>query len=404
MIQIKPDLPQLAGLPEALHNAAVEGIEFTGVHTLVRLQDYVTQTTYYHTLPTGHAAQFPVTFSSDGEEKYHSVAAEVWMAAPLINSVLHELTIYPPIEKTQLHSCSKVIILNCLDDCYGHCLYKLFNAQQHLDNNSDFGLVIIVPRLLKWLVPSGVAEIWSVDAPLNQLSSWVKSLDDVIKKELSRFQQAYLSLAIMELDLSTIDIRRFVEIEPLQLNNGKKTPKQVTFICREDRFWLSTKLDQLLYLLSRKFRWERFFKSYFVRKQNHKFDRVAHWLTKRDASITCTAVGLGTWGSLGELIKDQRVEKITSEEIERQWCQLYARSHVVVGVHGSNMLLPTAFAAGFINLLPNFKEPHRGEDVFPRSGKSESELERFLPTETSSSTVAKHTWEVIHSVSTYEIY
>ncbi|MEO0330516.1 MAG: hypothetical protein AAF223_02370, partial [Bacteroidota bacterium] len=183
MIQIKPHLPQPTGLPEALQNVVVEDLIFTGIHILVRLRNNVTQTVYYHTLPAGHATRFPVTFSADGKEKYYPKAAEAWMATPLINSVLRKLTIYPPIEKTVLQPYSEVVILNCLDNCYGHVLYKLFNAQRHLDDNFGIGVILVIPHSFKWLVPSGVAEIWSVDAPLNQLNSLISSLDDFVKNE-----------------------------------------------------------------------------------------------------------------------------------------------------------------------------------------------------------------------------
>ncbi|MEM8965602.1 MAG: hypothetical protein AAGE93_04230 [Bacteroidota bacterium] len=395
MIQIKPYLPQPTGLPETLQNVLVEDLIFTGIYTLIRLRNNATQAVYYHTLPTGHAAQFPVTFSADGKEKYYPAAAEVWMATPLINSVLRKLTIYPPIEKTVLQSYSEVVLLNCLDSCYGHVLYKIFNAQRHLDNNFGIGLILIIPHSHKWLVPSGVAEIWSVDVPLNQLSSWVSSLDDFVKNELSRFQQVYLSLAIMELDLATVSIERFTGIKPPLPSHWQETPKKVTFICREDRFWLSNILDQLLYLLARKLRWDQRFKLYFARKQNWKFAQVAQWLKQQDASITFTAVGLGVSGSLGDLIDDQRLEKITSDETEYEWCRLYTRSHVVIGVHGSNMLLPSAFAAGFVNLLPDFKEPHKGEDVFPPSGTAKATLERYFPTSISPTEVAKQALDML---------
>ena len=45
------------------------------------------------------------------------------------------------------------------------------------------------------------------------------------------------------------------------------------------------------------------------------------------------------------------------------WCQLYARSHIVIGVHGSGMLLPTSLAAGFIAIMPRHKIQHFAEDI-----------------------------------------
>jgi len=39
------------------------------------------------------------------------------------------------------------------------------------------------------------------------------------------------------------------------------------------------------------------------------------------------------------------------EASEREWCERYAASHVAVGVHGSNMLLPSAHAGAVVELL-----------------------------------------------------
>src|SRR5690606_24335798 len=60
--------------------------------------------------------------------------------------------------------------------------------------------------------------------------------------------------------------------------------------------------------------------------------------------------GLGKGGSLSRWASDRRAVKITPE-IEREWCRMYAQSHVVIGIHGSNMLLPTAHAAGGVEVL-----------------------------------------------------
>ena len=389
MISIKPYLSPIESLPEEFVDLTVEDIVFVGMHTLIRLRDKHTQIVYYHTLPTGHAAKFPVTFSSDGKKRYYHQASELWMALPLINSVQCKLKINPSIEKIVLRPYAEVIILNCLDYCYGHVLYKLFYAQQYLDTDSNTGLIVIIPTSLRWLMPEGVAEIWTLDTPLAQLTKWVAPLDCFVKGELHRFQQVSLCPANMDLTLATIDIKRFTKVKPFLLNEWSKSPKWVAFICREDRFWLSSKLDQFLYLFSRKFHLQKFFKPYFIRKQNQKMRLVAQLVTQEDTSVRFSAVGLGTSGSLGDEIEDQRINKIPSEELERSWCQLYAKSHLVVGVHGSNMLLPTALAAGFINLLPDFKQPHKGEDVFPHAEELKDKLEKFFSTETTPATVAK---------------
>jgi hypothetical protein len=55
-----------------------------------------------------------------------------------------------------------------------------------------------------------------------------------------------------------------------------------------------------------------------------------------------------------------------SEEVERAWVKAYAGSQVVVGVHGSNMLLPTAHAAGCVEILPNDRLGNIVQDISVR--------------------------------------
>jgi hypothetical protein len=55
-------------------------------------------------------------------------------------------------------------------------------------------------------------------------------------------------------------------------------------------------------------------------------------------------------GRLPEWVSDLRRASL-DEDAERGWCERYAASHVVVGVHGSNMLLPSAHAGGGVELI-----------------------------------------------------
>jgi len=52
--------------------------------------------------------------------------------------------------------------------------------------------------------------------------------------------------------------------------------------------------------------------------------------------------------------------------VERSWCEAYARSQLVVGVHGSNMLLPTALAAGCVEILPHDRQGNVVQDISVR--------------------------------------
>ena len=63
---------------------------------------------------------------------------------------------------------------------------------------------------------------------------------------------------------------------------------------------------------------------------------------------------------------------------ERGWCERYAASHVVVGVHGSNMLLPSAHAGGVVELIGPERWGNFTQDVlFRDAGDCRETLFRY---------------------------
>jgi hypothetical protein len=116
-------------------------------------------------------------------------------------------------------------------------------------------------------------------------------------------------------------------------------------------------------------------------------------------NVQFTAVGLGKTGRLSSGIIDMRAKTVT-DALETAWCQIYASSHVVVGVHGSNMLIPSSLAAGFVEILPRHKIDHLAEDVVPRHPKRQLFfLGRFLDAYASPRLVALHVCSLIKNFS-----
>jgi hypothetical protein len=102
-----------------------------------------------------------------------------------------------------------------------------------------------------------------------------------------------------------------------------------------------------------------------VRYQNWKFVCLARQAQQVIPDLRIVIVGLGRTGSFPEDFVDLRRAFMTAES-ERLWCAEYARSHVVVGVHGSNMLLPSALAGAVVDLLPRFKLRNITQDLIIR--------------------------------------
>src|SRR5690606_24232569 len=90
-------------------------------------------------------------------------------------------------------------------------------------------------------------------------------------------------------------------------------------------------------------------------------------------------------------IDDQRVESFTPAK-EKRLCQIYSESRVVIGVHGSNMLLPSAHAGSTIDLLLPERNGNFAQDILFQPAHQDPRLvtwrQRFLPLQTSLWTVA----------------
>ena len=77
-----------------------------------------------------------------------SEKAAVWFAEPLIASYFGGKSVDAVIERKVIFETKKVVILNCLDDCYGHVLLKLLNTQRHLEKHPTLGLIVIIPKII----------------------------------------------------------------------------------------------------------------------------------------------------------------------------------------------------------------------------------------------------------------
>lgn len=401
MIKIKPIVSEQFYLPGHFEErAVVEEIMFAGTHILAKCSYSSLRQYFYHTLPVGHTWQRPVVFSEDGQETYYHPEAKTWLAEPLIKSFLSRHTVAPiTIRRDIRKAYRQVVILNCLDSCYGHCLYKLFNAQRHLRQRPELGLVLLIPRSLAWLVPEGTAEVWCVEAPVRQLKQYIPNLDGFVKSSFAAYDKVYLSRAITQLNTFKIDTESFTKVAPFELDDFFKTNPRITFVLREDRFWLTSRVDYFLYLASVKFNSLLWMKFYFGYRQNHLIRNAAQRIKEQLVDAQFFATGIGRTGKFGNSIKDCRVVGEVSSAKEKEWAQLYSSSHIVVGVHGSSMLIPTSLAAAFIILMPDYKIAHWGEDVVARhSTPNATFLGRFLPF-SSARHIADHTIHLIKGFS-----
>ncbi len=360
LIPIKPGYTAETACVACGHTETLEGkLFFQGVHTLAKFSCPACGTGFYRTLPSGHDLLFPSSFSDNGHHLQSDPAARRWLTEPLLRSMFDDEVLEARIEKTVHEAHAEAVILNCLDNRFGHCFAKLWNADILKNKYPGRTIIVFIPAALRWLVPDNIPEVWVFNAPLGQMKRRIVNLHTEVVQAMERFTNVWLSKAYTHLDLAKVDLQKLLRTSPFVLSSYSVLPPVVTFILREDRFWHTTALGYFLFKVAVKFNLP---KGLFVWRQNHLVNKTAQRIRKELKTVRIYAAGIGRTGGLASFIDDQRRQRPEISD-EHAWCQLYRRSHVVIGVHGSNMIIPTALAAGFVEILPRNKIRHISEDI-----------------------------------------
>lgn len=322
------------------------GFYIPGMRNLALLSCTQCGREFYGDLRSGQAFFTPQLLEI-GTGKVHDPHGVPWFASWLERSFAHRVSSAPALRVIEHRPVTRpVVFLNCLDTLYGHVFLKLLNAQALIDVSSaphskargaelhdrpDLDLIVMVPESFAWLVPDGAAQVWLVDLPLARGTEWNDGLAGEIAARLGAFAEVHLSIARSHPRAEDYDIERFTRVKPFVLAEWRKRVERptVTFIWRDDRRWNAG----------------------IRRSQQRNVEKFERVLRRSIPTIDVGVAGVGTPGGLPDSIRDLRLPSLDASA-ERAWCERYAASHLVIGVHGSNMLLPTAHAGGVVELLP----------------------------------------------------
>lgn len=351
MIQVKPTIDYREPCPHCAGVLLPDHILWQGIHVCAVARCPGCGAEIVGDLPVGEALDFPYQVERKRGLLFGSDAARKWLGEPFLHSLLHpEEDSGIGLEVEVRESRPKVVILNCIDFLYGHSLLKLLNAAQHLRQVPDLGLVLVLPRFLRWMVPAGVAEVWLVDIPLSRARRFHPRLDRLIHAECARFEEVYVSPARSH--PRGFDVTTFTGVPKHDFTASRF---RVTFIWREDRPWSgSPPWTDLL----RRGGVQRL----LLEWQNRKIRRLFTRLRRTLPDALFTVAGLGRATAFPEWIEDCRAARF-DEETERRSCQVYSESRLVIGVHGSNMLLPSGHAGLTIDLMPDDRWGNFGQDI-----------------------------------------
>ena len=351
-----------------------EGWLIPGMRNLAELACPQCRREFYGDLPAGHGLLYPMLLEKASGDVYGLNNGE-WFREWLRTSYAHRVDTPVGFSVEDFRPLRKPILLNCLDGLYGHCVLKLLNAQHYIDHRPDLDLILLVPAFLRWMVPEGAAAVWTVDLPLQRGMEWNDRVAEEIKHRISSLKSCGLSIAPCLPHPQDFDIERFTRISPFSLERwaGSRARPTVTFIWREDRVWgePAPTRDKFARRVQRKLG-----RGTPVQVQKGHVIRLAEDLRRRFPGLEFAVAGLGTPGGFPDWIQDLRVQRMTAQT-ERDLCRRYAQSHVVIGIHGSNMLLPSAHAGATVELVPDDRWGNLTQDILPNAQDSKEAMVRY---------------------------
>lgn len=371
MIQIYPDVEQKFTCPICNNKTEVIKKVWQGIHVGVESECKKCQKTFHQDLKVGHSISKLCSVDLNNFDFFCAEDPKEWYAKPLRDSLKYPNNKQIEFRKEIYTDHDKVILLNCIDYLYGHSLLKLLNAERHLKDNPDLGLIVIVPKFLEWMVPNGIAEKWVFDISLKEGQEYFIEFNNAIQKEIERFSQVYVSKAFSH--PNNFNITNFTGVEK---HNFQKDDFRITFIWREDRLWINNSfLQNAVNKLS-----IRIFKNILLTKQKRKILKVFSEMRKIIPDAKYTVVGVGEYKKFPNWIDNQIVNNFDAK-IEKKLCQIYSESRAVVGIHGSNMLLPSAHAGMTIDLMPDDRWGNFAQDILyqENDARMSSYRYRYVP-------------------------
>jgi FkbM family methyltransferase len=292
---------------------------------------------YLQDLPAGHGLLYPASLDLDTGEVLQAGDGP-WFADAL--RAIWERPDAEPVALTVERSGDPgpAVLLNCLDKVYGHALLKLLNAQAHLED-AERAVVVLAPTTLRDLVPAGVGEAWLVDEPTSRFSGWLTDLEARLSSELDRVGDCVLSPAFPHPHPSRYSLDALVHDLPAERSGDPS----IVLSLRADRRWGAD-----------------------ARGQERHVARLLKDIVAAFPGARCTAVGAAEPGGLPEGVADL-TRAAPDTETERRWLRLLRGADLVIGVHGSNMLLPSGIARASIELLPAERYGNAFQATLPSS-------------------------------------
>ena len=314
---------------------------------MIRFNDTIIITSYYeltfldgivNTLPFGHSRHFPLAFSIS-DKKIISGELNFFNTNLYKNFNPHHI-ISEKNYQIKLHkNKNSVIILNLLDNCFGHSLLKLFYSIKYINvHQNEFDFILIIPKTLEhFLIEKKGVNTITIDLKFAELEKCYV-LNDVINQITEDYQHSFI--AGVE-TYSTFNIDNLKnELHLLDNSEAQTLNKKIIFYYRAD-YWRKWCGNHQAKNIIRLF---EFLKPFF--KESVQFCIVGDKDSEKFPS----------W------IGDYRTNSF-SEDTDFKYNQLFQSSLLCIGLTGSHMLFPSLFSLCTVHLHPSFKYKNMAEDI-----------------------------------------
>ena len=349
MLRIYPEIEFSAKCPKDGAALNIKNVVIPGMRCLANVTCPTCANNYYIDLPVGQGLWSPIVLNQATAEICDPLEM-TWFSGPLQEGFTHRVTseIVPIVHK--FFDAERIVIVNCLDFLYGHALLKLLNVQRHLKNSPQLGCCVLVPTQLVHLVPDGVAEIWEFPIAIKEGWKWYVSLERWIDKQLIQRQECFLSPAYSHPSNQDYDLHCFVRNLPDISDRIETKQPIILFSYREERLWGRN-----------------------LAAQQRNIQKLYHQLSLLFPDMVFVLVGFGHKNRISQTkaeIIDLRADKFDLER-DRLWMAYMSMADCVIGVHGSNMLLPSGLAKSTVELVPRSRIANTVQDFLFSPNKTD---------------------------------
>ena len=304
----------------------------------------------------------------------NSVGAPPWYADRFSQAMASQGRPAPGLEIVQRRKRrDDVVLINALDSTYGHVLQALYGCQSVHNRHPEASTILIVPAFAAWLAPDYIDELWIVAAPLRECNLWNSAVAQATAELLAASRRVRLTSVTWHIP-DEIDIETFSHVKPLHGGSIEAIiPPRLTLVWRDDRCWTNRGRDLDPPLA--------------IAEQFELYRRLLERIRQEMPDLVAAVIGYGSFGRFPEWVSDLRTVEQDSAR-EKAWVERCADTHLVFGMHGSNMILPAAHAIGAVEVTPNILYPYfTWEWANQHSAQTALQRYRLLPQSTSVSDV-----------------